>query len=388
MSVNHKAYVSHVSYFSGKLESYLRYKEIPHERVELNGGILRDVILPATGVMKMPAMQCPDGSWLKDTTPMIQYLDQQFPGHPVYPENPAERFLALLIEDYADEWMWRPAMYYRWQFRDSHQLRRHHIGEEFARGTPHPAFLLGWFMRWRQYFVFLHGDGIRSSNRAHVEGNYHRTLQELSNLLQDRPFLLGDRPTIIDIGFMGSMFRHYALDPYPAKIMLETAPAVYEWVARMWNARASRMTGNQMDDFSDPAWRPLFEDIAQEYLPYLDANARHWEAGDTRFDSMVKGVRYPNVRVIHYRVACRENLLKAWQELDDDAKQAVRDRTANTGLSTWLDNAQIIPAGLDEEFVMPLPNQYRPATGLYGLKLFFGTPWDRPSPGTPKKKQR
>ena len=184
MSTLYRVYVSHVSYFSGKLESFLRYKEIPHERIELNGGILKNVILPATGMMKMPAIRCPDGSWLKDTTPMMQWLESQHPEHPVYPSDPAARFLALLIEDYADEWMWRPAMYYRWQFRDSHQLRRHHIGEEFARGTMQPAYLLGWFMRWRQYLVFVRGDGVRGFNRAHVEANYHRTLKELTALLR------------------------------------------------------------------------------------------------------------------------------------------------------------------------------------------------------------
>ncbi len=385
MSSRYKAYVSHVSYFSGKLESYLRYKEIPHERIELDGGILKNIILPATGMMKMPAMQCPDGSWLKDTTPMIQYLDRQFPEHPVYPAGAAERFLALLVEDYADEWMWRPAMYYRWQFRDSHQLRRQHIGEEFARGTPHPAFLLGWFMRWRQYLVFVRGDGVRGSNRAHVEGNYHRTLQQLTTLLRDRPFLLGDHPTIVDIGFFGSMFRHYALDPYPARIMVDTAPAVYEWVARMWNARASRITGTQLDDFSAAGWQPVFESIAQEYLPYLDENALRWEAGDERFDSVVHGVTYPSVRVIRYRVACRENLLKEWQALDPADQETVRARTGNSGIGAWLDGATIIPSGLDDEFVMPLPNQYPAAKGLYGLRLFFGTPWDRPRPGTPRR---
>jgi len=33
------------------------------------------------------------------------------------------------------------------------------------------------------------------------------------------------------------MFRHFGIDPTPSRIMRNTAPAVYEWVARMWNAR-------------------------------------------------------------------------------------------------------------------------------------------------------
>jgi len=106
--------------------------------------VMRKVILPSTGFMKVPAMQLPDGRWLKDTTPMMQWLDREHPAHPVYPDDPASRFMALLVEDYADEWMWRPAMYYRWQFADSHVLRRHRIGRELAADTAHrPGWSVG-----------------------------------------------------------------------------------------------------------------------------------------------------------------------------------------------------------------------------------------------------
>ena len=35
------------------------------------------------------------------------------------------------------------------------------------------------------------------------------------------------------------MLRHFGQDPTPAEIMRSRAPGVYEWVARMWNLRAS-----------------------------------------------------------------------------------------------------------------------------------------------------
>ena len=61
----YRLYVSDSSYYSGKLEAYVRYRELDHERVEVNTRVMQDVILPATGFMKVPAMQCPDGRWLK-----------------------------------------------------------------------------------------------------------------------------------------------------------------------------------------------------------------------------------------------------------------------------------------------------------------------------------
>ena len=376
----YKLYVSDSSYYSGKLEAYLRYKGIAHERIEINVDVMREVILPATGFMKVPVMQCPDGRWLKDTTPMLQWLDRQHPECPIYPEDPAARFVALLVEDYADEWLWRPAMYYRWQFPDSHRLRRARLGRELAAGTVHPGFLMGWYFRWRQYLVFVRGDGVRAHNRAHVEALYHRTLRQLSALLDGRPFLLGARPSIVDFAFFASMFRHFALDPHPAKIMVDTAPAVWEWVARLWNARGVRDGGGALEDFSAPAWGDVFAGIAGEYLPYLDANAAAYARDDARFDCRLGDVVYPGMPVVRYRVACRSRLLAAFRALDAPARERVSRRLAASGIAAWLASAQDVDAGLDAEFELPLAQRYPAARGLYGLKLFGkGTPWDLPA---------
>jgi glutathione S-transferase len=380
----YQLYVSDSSYFSGKLEAYVRYKGLPHDRHEISINTMREVILPATGLIKVPVMQCPDGRWLKDTTPMIQWLDGQHPEPPVYPAEAAARFIALLVEDYADEWMWRPAMYYRWAFPDSHRLRRARLGAELAHGTIHSGWLIGWYFRWRQYLVFVLGDGVRAHNRAAVEAVYHRTLHELTALLEDRPFLLGERPSIVDFAFFGSMFRHYALDPHPAKIMVDTAPAVWAWVARVWNARAQREGRGALGDFAPKAWDAIFGDIAREYLPYLDRNAAAYASGDRRFDLHLPGgdpeTLYPRMPVVRYRVACRSQLLKAWHALDAGAQARVRERLGESGIAAWLESAQDVDAGLDAEFVLPLAQRYPQARGLHGLRMYAGTPWDLPAP--------
>ena len=382
--MSYKLYVSDSSYFSGKLEAYLRYKGIPHDRHEISITTMRETILPNTGLIKVPVMQCPDGRWLKDTTPMIQWLDGQHPEPPAYPQDPAARFIALLVEDYADEWMWRPAMYYRWAFPDSHRLRRARLGAELAAGTIHSSWLMGWYFRWRQYLVFVRGDGVRAHNRAAVEAVYLRTLRELSALLESRPFLLGTRPGIVDFAFFGSMFRHFALDPHPAKIMVDTAPAVWAWVARVWNARAAREGRGALEDFSAPEWQPLFNDILREYLPYLDDNAQAYVQGANRFDwvchpraSGDPEVLFPRMPVVRYRVACRSQLLKAWRALDADARARAAQKLG--AIATWFDAAQDVDAGLDAEFVLPLAQHYPEARGLHGLRLYAGTPWDLPA---------
>ena len=61
----------------------------------------------------------------------------------------------------------------------------------------------------------------------------------MTAMLKPRPYLLGTAPSLADFGMMGPMLRHFGQDPTPVEIMRNTAPAVYEWVARVWNARAA-----------------------------------------------------------------------------------------------------------------------------------------------------
>jgi hypothetical protein len=223
---------------------------------------------------------------------------------------------------------------------------------------------------------------VRSHNRADVEGLSHRTLKQLCALLERRRFLLGDRPSLVDFAFFASMFRHFALDPAPAKIMVDTAPPVFAWVGRVWNARGERDGGGSLEDFADPAWDGVFKELGQDYVHYLERNAECYARGEKRFDLKLGDACYPGMPVVRYRVACRGQLLKAWRGLDEPSQQRVRARLERFAIPQWLDGARTIDAGLDREFELPLKQHYRPARGLYGLRMYQGTPWDLPSDPT------
>lgn len=303
-------YLMYVSYFSGKMQAYLQYKEVPHRPVEMNWWQFANEIYPATGLMKVPVVKTPDGQWLQDSTPMIDWFEQRFPRGAVLPDDPVQAFYCRLLEDYADEWLWRPALHYRWSYSaDAHGLSRR-FAETFLRSAPGPRFTVAAFARWRQKHYYVDGDGVTGETRAHVEGIYLRTLDSLQAIFERQPFLLGARPSLADFGFFAGMFRHFACDPTPSLIMQARAPAVFEWVGRMWNARASRF-----GELAWPApgtlpelWQPILRDIGEAYLPYLHANATAWRDGRKRFDFPVQGVTYRDLPAVQYRVWCRERL--------------------------------------------------------------------------------
>lgn len=243
-SNGYRLYGSKISYFTGKLEAYLRYKGIEYEFIPMTSIFFKTTVVKETGVSQMPALQLPDNRWLTDTTPIIEYFESNESdsslnvSFPVIPKCPVQGFVSRLLEDYADEWLWRPAMYYRWSYPEDIESLSTTIGHELMSDLPLPFFLKKLIIYSRQFNTFVRNDGVTSVEmRNHLQDIYIRTLRHLNNILEKRSFLLGERPTLSDFGFMASMFRHFSMDPTPAKIMKDSAPNVYKWVSNMWSIR-------------------------------------------------------------------------------------------------------------------------------------------------------
>jgi hypothetical protein len=121
------------------------------------------------------------------------------------------------------------------------------------------------------------------------------------------------------------MLRHFSHDPTPAAIMQERAPAVWEWVARMWNAKASKLGSGALVAGVPSDLEPLLTEIGETHLEYLSANAMAWHRGDARFDVSIQGAEYRRVPSSRYRVWCLEQLRQRFGELrETEAAEARR----------------------------------------------------------------
>jgi len=316
-------YGSKISYFTGKLEAFLRYKKIDYEFVPVSP-LRFEKIKRHTGVKQIPAVVLSDGRWMTDTTVMLPWLDEEQGGVSVIPEEPLQAFFSALVEDYADEWLWRPAMHFRWSYPESADLLSGKIADEILRQIPLPRAIKGFIFRKRQQIFFVKGDGVSEQNREQVEAIYFHNLAYLDAILQKRPFLLGTRPSLADYGYYGSMFRHFSQDPAPAKIMKERAPSVYQWTLRMWDAQQS------VDSTLEPGipedWSPILRDIGSSYLPYLNANAGAFMSGKKYFTVTIGGADYKKIRTSLYRVWCLERLQAHFNNLSADVQALVEER--------------------------------------------------------------
>lgn len=350
-STKYTVYKSDISYFSGKLEAYLRYKGIDYTAVDCTHSTL-EYIGKHTGTMKMPAIESDDGQWLYDTTPMLQWFETQHTEYPINPTDPALAFVSLLIEDYADEWLWRPAMWWRWMPRMSSWAVGHNIASAFlSRLFARPV---GWYFASRQRQEWLWGDGMTKQNSANVKDMLFREFEFLEAQLENSPYVLGSHPSAADFGYFASMFRHFGNDVESAEVMRRHAPNTYEWLARLWNARPNKLAPEQQWSWPEGFhWNALLERVCRDYLPYLHQNAMAYQNGDKRFDYQGNSFIFKRSATTHYRVWCREQLQHQFKALPDEAKQRVARLLASHGGvdSLFLDGE--IPSGLDQQLTMP-----------------------------------
>jgi glutathione S-transferase len=319
-----------ISYFTGKMEAYLRYKEIPFRFQAITMTEFEKTFPKQLGAQQIPVLQLEDGRLMTDTTPMIDWLEADDKNTPILPSHPAMAFFARLIEDYADEYLWRPAMHYRWSYWESANLLRRQIVDEATDDIKLPKWMKNRMIYRRQLNTFVRGDGVTKANWHHVENAYLGGMKILDPIFKKRPFLFGERPCLADIGLMGPYLRHFSMDPMPAKIMRETAPHVMEWIMRVWNARASQMTPTLPDSLPEDVW-PLIEEIGKTHLPALNANAEAMKAKQKTHSVTLEGYPYEKLPTSEYRLWCLSELHRHYHALASQNKRSVDQVLQATG---------------------------------------------------------
>lgn len=257
-----------ISYFTGKVRSYLRYKGVPFREQLATREVYKEVILPRTGVAMIPVLISADDVAVQDSTAIIDFLESRHPEPGIYPVSPAQRLAALLLEVYADEWLVLPAMHYRWNLPEN----RDFIVLEFGRvAAPHasPAEQREIGERSARPFAgALPALGVTERTVPAIEESYLALLDDLDAHFQRHPFLLGTRPSIGDFGLIGPMYAHLFRDPASGRLMRRRAPSVAAWVERMIEPvprSGDFLPGDAVPETLLPVLRRMFE----EQVPVL-----------------------------------------------------------------------------------------------------------------------
>ncbi len=223
--------------YSHKVRAVMRYRRIPHDWVIVRGGF--DGTAQTDKISKLhkgmfPIVLFPDGTPWTDSTPIIHELEKRHPDNrSVLPPSPAERFLARLIEDFADEWLPIPLMAFRWTSEEDVAFcaRRQMHGWMGAVSEEDLAAGMTRFTARQQKVRTALGAGSAAATEV-----FHRQYLELLDLLERglsrQLFLFGDRPSIADFALYG-MFSQFAIDPTAARILRQHAVRVFQWTQYM-----------------------------------------------------------------------------------------------------------------------------------------------------------
>ncbi len=219
--------------YSHKMRAVMRYRRIPHDWVIVQGGFDgtgQTERLRGLHKQMFPIVQFPDGTAWTDSTPIIHELETRHPeARSVLPPTPATRFLARLIEDFADEWLPLPLLAFRWTPEEDIAFcaRRQMHGWLGAVSEEELSAGVARFTERQQKLRTIVG----ASNPAVMPmflGQYAALLDVLEGGLSHQLFLFGERPSIADFGLYG-MLSQFVIDPTPSRILRERAVRLFQW---------------------------------------------------------------------------------------------------------------------------------------------------------------
>ncbi|MBI1361153.1 MAG: glutathione S-transferase [Alphaproteobacteria bacterium] len=266
------------SYFTGKARAYLRWKGVDFSETVATPDIYSEVIEPRVGFAVIPVLLTAGDDIVQDTASIIDYVEAHEPGPSVYPPGAVQRFVSLLIQLYADEWLVIPAMHYRWTYNEDWIL------EEFGR-TAAPGAAASEQVRvgriiGERFKSFVPRLGVSEDTLSGIEAHYEGFLADFSAHLRTMPYLQGTRPGLGDFALYGPLYAHLYRDPASGAIMKRLAPPVAEWVERM-TVPAPGAGEFLSDDTVPETLYPILKRQMSEQLPILtEAAARlaEWAA--------------------------------------------------------------------------------------------------------------
>ncbi len=312
----------------------------------------------------VPFLFGPAGENLYDSSSIAGWLDQYEPlrgrSVPVVPTgDPATRFAAWLIDEYADEYGLYMVHHNRWKVSATDNDAGRRLAREMRSLVGAAQPLVAGAFRARQvrrmpYLFSTAPEGFRipdmpkrlqppsrsgfPATHELLEDSFARLLNALEAILQHRPCLLGHRFTVADASIYGQLGMNLT-DPSAAALIKARAPTLYGWLKQIHrgNFPGSRADG---DIGIDRVLTPLLAEICRTYVPLMKQNLaayRRWRGqgetlfneaafnrGKSLYDGLLDGRPFRSVAKT-FQVKTWLDMRRRWAGLDAGARRALAD---------------------------------------------------------------
>jgi glutathione S-transferase len=320
--------------YTRKMLSLLRFRHIPYQL--LIGDQSTREGLPKPKVSLLPTFYLPnekgDIEAVVDSTPLIRRFETEFSDRSVIPTDPVMSFLNYLLEDYGDEWLTKAMFHYRWYY-DADIKKAGRILPTWRNiSAPEETLLAMSKGVSERQIARLYVVGSNDITAPVIEDSYHRFLEIFDAVLQQHPFLMGQRPGSADFAFYAQLTQLAGFDPTPARICLEEAPRVYAWTDVV-----DDLSGNPAgeDDWltRDEARHvlgDLFAEVGRVYVPAMIANAEALTAGRNQMETTIDGKPWTQP-AFPYQGKCLQWVRQEYGALDDEDRGVVDEILDGTG---------------------------------------------------------
>ncbi len=321
--------------YTRKMLALLRYRHIPHNII-WGGPMGAPEGYPKPKVPLLPTFYFLDGEGnmeaAVDSTPIIRRLENLYAGRSVIPEDEALRFLDLLIEDYADEWLTKAMFHFRWAFQadadNAGPLLIHWADPSMS--DDQVGLLAAQFSKRQIDRLYVVGSNEVTAKT--IEYSFVRLLDLLDRLIQQQGFVLGGRPSSCDFALHGQLTQLTQVEPTAIALTRKLAPRVRAWVDRM-DDLSGHKDGAWLAEAQYGSLHGLLSEIGRTYAPFLIANAKAVQSGTENFETKIDGRKWQQPP-FPYQAKCLVALRDAYQALSAGSRNRVDGLLAGTGCQT------------------------------------------------------
>ena len=192
-------YQFELSHYCEKVRLILDYKGLPYRKIEVSPGVGQLEIFQLSGQRQVPLLK--DGETIiTDSTEIAFYLERKYPEKPIIPSDPLARGQCLLIEDWADQSLGEKGRKALLGAFKQHQNFRTAVLPQST-----PGFLKNLFGTLPAELFELLGAGVGFSKEETQQAfrELKQDLEALSLILQNRPYLAGNVPSLADLAVVG-----------------------------------------------------------------------------------------------------------------------------------------------------------------------------------------
>jgi glutathione S-transferase len=104
--------------YTGKARSYLIKQGIGYREISPGAQHFVNDVVPAVHRWRIPVIELSGPEYIQDSTMIIEHFEKQPRIPSLLPDTPKQKIISLLIDVLGAEGLLRPAMHYRWNFKD------------------------------------------------------------------------------------------------------------------------------------------------------------------------------------------------------------------------------------------------------------------------------